>query len=531
MPWPSFKKKPVKKSAPVNDQYSADSFAVSKAIRKIVNQLVIIEYDQAVARFIEPPLPAHFKQLQNICSYFTEGAQFTSAFQKGYWNGRKYLLNSKGVFHTGLLFRMEKWLRQTGYKVKLQEKHTEPIGKIKLQKVKIAHARDYQEMSVESFLKNRRGIIQVATGGGKTLIAAMAIARIQEPTIFMVHTKDLLYQAQQMLADALDEKIGIIGDGQFAPENITVTMIQTIAEYFHYEVELEDDEDQELVGESVDLSDKLSEMKRVMESAGFLIMDEVHRVAAPTFLTTMSHISNAKWRLGLSASPWRDDGANMALEAAFGPIVCRVSASDLIRRGYLVAPVIRFHEIQSTRRQVIGTDEKGKQKLEPYMSYYKRVIVLNQARNEQIRDIVLRSMNRKGTPASILILVRYISHGNTLLNLIRPTGVAVSFLNGQDPSEYRKKVIQWTREGKIQVLIATSLADEGLDIPRLNTLVLAGCGKSSTKALQRIGRVLRIFKDKDTAEVHEFLDHAEWFYNHAQKRMEMYETEPEFSIV
>jgi superfamily II DNA or RNA helicase len=72
----------------------------------------------------------------------------------------------------------------------------------------------------------------------------------------------------------------------------------------------------------------------------------------------------------------------------------------------------------------------------------------------------------------------------------------------------RAACIEGARDGSIKCMIATSLADEGLDIPRLSFVVLTSCGKSSRLAEQRTGRVLRQFEGKEMGHIYDFTDNG-----------------------
>jgi superfamily II DNA or RNA helicase len=72
----------------------------------------------------------------------------------------------------------------------------------------------------------------------------------------------------------------------------------------------------------------------------------------------------------------------------------------------------------------------------------------------------------------------------------------------------RRACIEGARDGSIKCMIATSLADEGLDIPRLSFVVLTSCGKSSRLAEQRTGRVLRQFEGKAMGHIYDFTDNG-----------------------
>ena len=86
------------------------------------------------------------------------------------------------------------------------------------------------------------------------------------------------------------------------------------------------------------------------------------------------------------------------------------------------------------------------------------------------------------------------------------------------------------KDGNIQVLIASKIFDQGIDIPELDALILAGSGKSSGRALQRIGRVIRKSPGKKKAIVVEFFDNCKYLRDHSEARIKVYKSEPGFNI-
>jgi superfamily II DNA or RNA helicase len=94
----------------------------------------------------------------------------------------------------------------------------------------------------------------------------------------------------------------------------------------------------------------------------------------------------------------------------------------------------------------------------------------------------------------------------------------------------RNKALESLRDKSNPVLIATSLADEGLDLPSLDVLILAGAGKSETRALQRIGRVIRPHPGKKRATIVDFWDQCLYLEQHSRQRFEIYQTEPAFEV-
>ena len=87
------------------------------------------------------------------------------------------------------------------------------------------------------------------------------------------------------------------------------------------------------------------------------------------------------------------------------------------------------------------------------------------------------------------------------------------------------------RNHEIEIIIGTALADEGLDIPSLDSVILAGAGKSKSRALQRIGRTMRPHGDKEKAIVIDFYDRGlKYLAKHSRARIKIYQSEPEFVV-
>jgi len=116
--------------------------------------------------------------------------------------------------------------------------------------------------------------------------------------------------------------------------------------------------------------------------------------------------------------------------------------------------------------------------------------------------------------------------------MIRAEGeISVEFIYSKVNKMVRKKYLQQIRDRELDVIIGTSLADEGLDLPALDALILAGAGKSQTRMIQRIGRVLRTFPGKTEAIVVDFRDPFRYMTKHYKIRRKMCESEPEFEII
>ena len=161
-----------------------------------------------------------------------------------------------------------------------------------------------------------------------------------------------------------------------------------------------------------------------------------------------------------------------------------------------------------------------------YHDVYRNYIVENEKRNELICSAA-KKLVRSGK--KVLILVVRVSHGNILLDKLNDE-FSVDFLDGKKSGSDRMDAIDAMKNGDLDILIASKIFDQGVDIPELDALILAGSGKSSGRALQRIGRVIRTNPGKSRAIVVEFFDNCKYLREHSLKRIEIYKSEPGFLI-
>jgi superfamily II DNA or RNA helicase len=172
---------------------------------------------------------------------------------------------------------------------------------------------------------------------------------------------------------------------------------------------------------------------------------------------------------------------------------------------------------------------RGKQSIyKQWQSIYKDQVVENDMYNGMIANIA-NAYIKEGR--LVLILVKHINHGKTIESMI-PGSI---FLSGNSPKKARENGIKSLRNKYISCIVSSSIFDEGIDIKPLDTVILAGQGKSKTRALQRIGRIIRKFEDengnkKEKATAIDFCIHQKYLKNHAIDREKTYQLEPEFSV-
>ena len=385
-------------------------------------------------------------------------------------------------------------------------------------------SRDYQQDLIDKIIGTQqiqgidRGIIKAATGSGKTGIACGVIAGVGvAPAVFYVPSIDLLRQAKDELErfirqNNLGIEVGIIGGGSKDIKDINVMTIQTAVRALGGVWVKFDDEDD--TKDDTDIDDVKENVRDLIRNSKLMICDEVQHWAAETCQIISDASSSCQYRYGLSATPYRDQGDDILIHGCFGKTIQDISASFLIKKGYLIKPTIYFIKISNMRGLRTAT----------YANVYKQAIIENSYRNNKIVEMANRCLagGRK-----VLILVKQIKHGKMLEKLMPGS----AFIYGGTAKKKRKSHLDHMRKGDPQITIASVIFDEGIDVRPLDTLILAGAGKSPTRALQRIGRILRPYEGKKDAIAIDFMDNCKYMQSHSKKRLNIYKTEEEFEII
>lgn len=485
---------------------------------------VEIELTNTECKVKTPLDPTTLAILRAECSFKPEGSEYMAYnYRKrgAKWDGSKKLFNIQSRrFPVGLLHKVTGLLQGMGNEVEYINNRKYAPDECEYQ-INNFESRDYQTRVVYASVTHGNGIIKAATGSGKTTMAARTIAAIGKPAVFIVHTRDLLYQTIEAFSRMFpNEEIGQIGDGVFEFRNITVATMQSLAilgdvKYESYKY----DEDSQTIKESKEYYQREELKKKFIDYAkhvGVVMFDEVQLICSQTAYSVRFLFDNANYAFGYSASPWRDDGSDMMIEAAFGARICDVTASELIDLGYLVQPHIQIHKVQDH----FYTGKK-------YAEIYELAIVQNPMRNLQVANDAYEQY-RMGR--NTLVLINHIAHGEAMEEILKSLGAPAVFISGKSRMKYRRQVIQDMRDGKAPIVIASTIADVGLDVPRLQTVVEAGAGKSSVTALQRLGRVMRPFEGKDSCYFITYRDNAPYLKTQVDNKIRIWSTEPNFII-
>jgi len=324
---------------------------------------------------------------------------------------------------------------------------------------------DYQGPAVERLVKFRTGGVSAPCGSGKTMIGLEAIARVQQPALWITHTKELLEQAVERACQVLDikpEEIGIIGSGKFTiGDRLTVALVQTLAK---------------------------RDLTELVNRFGTVFVDEAHHLAANQFFKVVNKFP-ALYRMWASATPNRDDGKTPFIEAAGGPILHSIpkEATSTLRARVIWVPTAFRGTYDSGDYQTLLDD-----------------IVNDQERNNLIVETIAREWQGNYS----LVLSERVAHLELLYEMLKQTlpAARIEILTGKLAKKKRTEVMARVQDKKVDILLATQLAREGLDIVHLNKVFLTMPKRAENALTQEVGRVLRPAPGKTDAVVFDFMD-------------------------
>ncbi|QDJ97603.1 DNA helicase [Staphylococcus phage PALS_1] len=261
--------------------------------------------------------------------------------------------------------------------------------------------------------------------------------------------------------------------------------------------------------------DKYQDMREFLDSVAVMIVDEAHHSKSDSWYNNLMTCEKALYRIALTGSiDKKDELLWMRLQALFGNVIARTTNKFLIDEGHSARPTINIIPV---------ANPNDIDRIDDYREAYDKGITNNDFRNKLIAKLTEKWYNQdKGT----LIIVNFIEHGDTISEMLNDLDVEHYFLHGEIDSETRREKLNDMRSGKLKVMIATSLIDEGVDISGINALILGAGGKSLRQTLQRIGRALRKKKDDNTTQIFDFNDMTNRFlYTHSNERRKIYEEE------
>ena len=344
--------------------------------------------------------------------------------------------------------------------------------------------RDYQKKAVNEIhlsLESDRskGLVTLATGLGKTIIASTFISdyleRNQDARVLVLaHVSDLVRQLDRscwsQFSKFIETHVWTDGESPAYDEGVTFATWQSI-------------------------SSAVSDGEPLDGAFDLIVVDECHHAPSESFSSLLRYL-RPKYLLGLTATPWRGDGAS--LRTLFGDPVFSMDVVEGMQEGYLAEVDYRmmldgidWDEIKELSRQGLTIRDLNKKLYIPER---------DQGMIEEVVEVIEKTNN-----ARTLVFCRSIDHANRLQKFFHQFGIAAGVLHSGLHRSERFVTLSNFRIGKMRVLISIEMLNEGIDVPEVNIVVFARVTHSRRIFLQQLGRGLRLSENKTHVKVLDFV--------------------------
>lgn len=362
----------------------------------------------------------------------------------------------------------------------LTDNRKETGKKIVVPWVNKPHAlRPYQQEAVDLMLANWRGVINFATGLGKTLVATHLLQTYKKKALVVCPSDSVAKQFYNQFVECFGKKkVGFYGGGKKVISDITVAIAASATR-------------------------NIEELRK--EDFGIVIFDEVHHTPASTFYAIAEGLGSVGKVFGLTATDYRSDGKDILITAGCGHVLIRRDIKWGVENKFLAEPYFIVREIATGGRDF--KDDK--------LKAYKEHVLNNKAMKDRIFSDA-KSMMDSGK--SVLILVDEVAHGEELSKAL-----GIPFATGLDKKS--QDYVDQLNKGEVPGLVGTDgKVGEGTDTKNVDVLILANFVASKGPVTQAIGRGLRMQGTKTKCLVLDYIPNGSTMLTrHANKRVEYYE--------
>lgn len=350
------------------------------------------------------------------------------------------------------------------------------------------------ERTVRGYTRN---LVVAATGTGKTVVSALDYKRFRKQNpdkpcrlLFVAHREEILKQSLYTFRAVLkDANFGEMFVGSYRPESVDnlFISIQTF--------------------NSQDFT-----AKTAPEFYDYIIVDEFHHAAAPTYQKLLSYYQPCIL-LGLTATPERMDGKSV-LPYFNNRIAAEIRLPEAIDRK-LLCPFQYFGVTDTIDLDSLKWSAGGYDKDE-----LSKVYTLSGAIATRRADHVVSSLLKYVTDIDEVKGLGFcvtVDHAEFMSRYFNEHHIPAMFLTGQSPDEERKTAKQCLVSGEVRFIFVVDIYNEGVDIPEVNTVLFLRPTESLTVFLQQLGRGLRLAEDKECLTVLDFIGQANRKYNFEDK--------------
>lgn len=407
-----------------------------------------------------------------------------------------------GKFHIGLWNEFKKFSENSPIKFVFSEafkKATMPkIEGISIQKIDGFEYYDYQASALNKMMQFGRGIVEIGTSGGKSLILAgfcKSILEAQKDKRILIIVPGL---------NLLDQLYGDFQTKYGLKDSTTFFTASRIRQYR---------EDAPIVIANTETLITIEETLEIFKNFDYVLVDECHTINKDVKITNFIAGLLTFNKFGFTGTLPDVKIHLWSVYGRFGPVIYRKSGHGLREAGYISKVRINVAKLEHDLSYGDLIDPREKYVFE------KEYLMRMERRNAFIKKLA-KSLNK-----NCLILVDRIEHGNILYSEISSEKECY-FINGAVPSEDRDEIKKRLEEkDDICVIAIDRIFSTGISINNLHHIIFVGIGKSKIKVIQSIGRSLRKNNNKLEAVLYDLVDTTHFSKNHYKKRSLFYKKE------
>lgn len=399
-----------------------------------------------------------------------------------YYQADRILVASSRPAGPATLAAVRRW-RALGMEIEILE----PVALLEMARrsPEYPHARrelrDYQDEAIKglvaSMRETGRGQVVLATGLGKTVVMAEALAQLYRDeavphgrALVLAGTRELVDQLQRSFWDQLPKWIPthrlVGGEVPSFWDGITFATVQSVVS-------------------------KLD----ALPSFGVLLIDEAHHVGSDTFKRVTNQFTDALIG-GATATPWRGDGYD--IDALLGPPVVRIGIAEGLRRGFLCEADYRLLA-DNIDWEFVKTHSRNNYSI----TQLNRLLLLPMRDEEAARSIraVFDSEKRR----SAIVFCSTVLHAKSFAAMLGLFGLRSESITGDMSPRERDRVMAAFRRGNLDVVTTRDLFNEGVDVPDVDMIAFMRVTHSRRIFVQQLGRGLRVSPRKSKVVVLDFV--------------------------
>lgn len=310
---------------------------------------------------------------------------------------------------------------------------------------------------LSAFKKNTGVMYQLPTGGGKSVVVAEIIEKIQKGkrVLFMVHRRELVFQMTDRLR-GLGLHVGVV--------------ISDIEEHLDSNI---------IIGSIATLTRDRRIETILAEAFDYVIIDEAHRLRTPSYDKVLEHLKGLNKGLkilGVTATPYRSDGLDF--REYVDVLIKSLTVAELIKKGFLAEPRTFTVSIGDIDNEVVKYDND-----------YQLTSLSNYMRQDKYLQYLINSYEKNGEDRQMLVYCVDVNHAQRVMEKYIECGHAsIGYIDGNTPSGERKGILDSFKKQETKIIVSIGTLTEGVDLPDAGCIQIARPTDSLTLYLQIIGR-------------------------------------------